>query len=104
MLRAENSEILVNQKRKLEFVASHNRTLDFELLQDRKHNALLKNPALAKDLSHYKDQIEKYLRKNRLEELLIKETQQSIKVLSMREQSQKRAAGEFDSKRVFTCQ
>lgn len=81
------------QQQKIAAFSKQNVNLDFELIQDRKQKAMLRSPALERALVTCKGEIETYLRKVRMEELLIKETQQSIKALSVRQQAQQRARG-----------
>ena len=90
--RAE-SELLLEQRRRIEKMRAQNRQLDFELMQDRKMQAVLKEPLLNKDIKNYKAEIEKYLRRNRQEELLIKETSHAIRTISTRLQAQRRTRG-----------
>jgi hypothetical protein len=89
----DETELILQQRRRIESVRVQNEELDFELMQDRKMQVLLKEPLLNKDIKTFKSEIEMYLRKNRQEELLIKETTQSIRSISVRLQAQQRSQG-----------
>lgn len=89
----DESELLLEQRRRIEHVRAQNRELDFELRQDRKQQAILKEPLLNSDIKNCKTEIESYLRKNRQEELFIKETAQTIRTISTRLQAQQRSRG-----------
>ena len=89
----DESELLLEQRRRIEHVRAQNRELDFELRQDRKQQAILKEPLLNSDIKNCKTEIENYLRKNRQEELFIKETAQTIRSISTRLQAQQRSRG-----------
>ena len=87
------SPLIKQQQAKIVAFAKKNENLSFEIIQDRKQASMLRSPGLARDLQLCKGEIETYLRKVRMEELMIKETQQSIRALHMRQQAQRRARG-----------
>jgi glutamine synthetase adenylyltransferase len=83
------SEILKQQRQRIARIQAQNAELTHELVQDSKAQRLLSNKMLSKDVQQSKTDIEQYLRKVRLEELVIKDTTSTISTLikSLRNQS-----------------
>lgn len=87
------SEILKQQRQRIARIQAQNAELTHELVQDSKAQRLLSNKMLSKDVQQSKTDIEQYLRKVRLEELVIKDTTSTISTLTKRLRNQSRAKG-----------